>query len=145
MTYFADLTPYTYGHGSTDGDLNVGWLSSAHEFARGEPPLELVTSLLICAKRPVRECRGHHTCELCNDRRWVAMELDGREVKLGNGQIRVHASDGHWYAAPTLVAHYVAAHDYLPPAPFVDAVIRHAAALSTLRRPRVLTKRTRWR
>jgi hypothetical protein len=29
---------------------------------------------------------------------------------------------GIWYAAPTLLHHYVSAHEYRPPADFVDAV-----------------------
>jgi len=60
------------------------------------------------------------------------MQFDGREVALGNGEVRVRAPDGRWYAAPTLVAHYVAVHGYLPPAPFVGAVLRRAAEFYVL-------------
>jgi hypothetical protein len=147
LTYFADLTPFVYGRGSDIDELNVGWLSDKHEFTRGVAPAGFVEALLICAKRPIREARGHHTCDMCNEQRWIAMQLDGREIKLGTGQIRVQAIDGCWYTAPTLVAHYVDAHEYLPPAPFIDAVLRHVEVLRERRaqRPRVLTKRIRWR
>jgi hypothetical protein len=60
------------------------------------------------------------------------MDLDGRSIRLGNGEVRVRAPDGQWYAAPTLVAHYVAGHGYLPPRPFVDAVLRRAAEFYAL-------------
>jgi hypothetical protein len=60
------------------------------------------------------------------------MQLDGREIALGNGEVRVRALDDRWYTAPTLVAHYVAAHSYMPPAPFVEAVLRRAAELYVL-------------
>jgi len=32
-----------------------------------------------------------------------------------------------WYAAPTLVHHYVSVHEYSPPADFVDAVLSPVA------------------
>lgn len=60
------------------------------------------------------------------------LDLDGREVKLRNGEIRVHGSDGRWYTAPTLIAHYVAAHDYLPPGAFIDGVVARANTLYVL-------------
>jgi hypothetical protein len=46
-------------------DVNVGWLSDAHEHTRGRAGAELVGALLKCATRPVRLHRGFHTCELC--------------------------------------------------------------------------------
>jgi hypothetical protein len=45
---------------------------------------------------------------------------------MGNGEIRVAGSRGRIYVAPVLVAHYVQAHHYLPPAVFVDAVVAAA-------------------
>lgn len=38
-------------------------------------------------------------------------------------EIRVLAKTGQWYAAPTLVHHYVTWHNYLPPQEFIDAVL----------------------
>jgi hypothetical protein len=37
--------------------------------------------------------------------------------------------DGVAYAAPELIAHYVEAHDYQPPADFVDVVLSSDAAV----------------
>jgi len=142
MAYFPDLTRYAYGRGDEieggDRDLNVGWLARGHDFTRGDAPAGLVDALLACATRPARLYRGMHTCDLCpapgpGQPRITTMELDGRQVRLGNGEVRVQASDGLWYTAPTLVAHYVAAHAYLPPVPFVDAVLLHAGGIYVLR------------
>jgi len=139
VTYFTDLTPYTYclapGIEDSDHALNIGWLGRGHDFPRGEADRGLVHALLMCATRPVREKRGFHDCDLCSQTGWsgpTSMALEGRALKLGNGEIRVRAHDGRWYAAPTLIAHYVAAHNYLPPAPFVDAVLRKAASFYLL-------------
>jgi hypothetical protein len=134
VTYFADLTPYGFGRtNDAADDLNVGWLDRDHEFSRRVTPNELVESLLICATRRVRLYRGTHCCDLCNEEQRWTMDFDGREIALGNGEIRVHADDGRWYTAPTLVAHYVAGHEYLPPRPFVDAVLRTAATTYVVR------------
>lgn len=41
-------------------------------------------------------------------------------------------SDGQTYTAPTLVAHYVAAHGYAPPEPFVDGALHRAKRIRIL-------------
>lgn len=135
MAFFPDLSPYSYGHYDGENDLNVGWLEAGHDFQRGAVPDGLVEALLVCCTRPVRLYRGMHVCAMC-DRGTFTMRLDGprgREVSLGNGEIRIRDSDGRWYAAPTLVAHYVAHHEYLPPQGFVDAVLERARTLFVVR------------
>ena len=57
-------------------------------------------------------------------RQTIRMRSGLRPVWLGNGEIRVTGEDGTVYAAPTMIAHYVAEHHYLPPQEFVDAVLR---------------------
>lgn len=138
MAYFPDMTSYSYGssdaiEGGRD-DLNVGWLSRDHEFTRGSVPPGLVESLLICVTRRVRLYRGFHSCEFC-DVGVATMNIDGREMLLGNGEIRVRGADHRWYTAPTLVAHYVDCHQYQPPSGFVDGVIARARTLYVLRGP----------
>ncbi|MEO8845611.1 MAG: hypothetical protein ABI591_04240 [Kofleriaceae bacterium] len=126
MTYFADLTPYVYGpDDGWTGDLNIGWIAKTIPYAHGSPPEGLVTALITCAARPVRLYRGVHECELCGERD-LHFDLEGREVHVGNGELRVHDANGQAYTAPTLVVHYVEAHGYLPPAPFIEGVMRWA-------------------
>ena len=123
MTYFADLTPYAYGpdEGWT-GDLNIGWLEAGKPYSHGTPPDGFLEALITCAARPVRLYRGIHTCELCGASD-VHFDLEGREVYVGNGELRVHDRAGQAYTAPTLVVHYVETHGYLPPPAFIAAVL----------------------
>jgi hypothetical protein len=53
MAYFADLTPYAYGHRMQPGVLHVGWLDAAHDFPRGKVSKVLVEKLKIMASNPV--------------------------------------------------------------------------------------------
>jgi hypothetical protein len=125
MTYFADLTPYTYlaDEDRTAGAvLNVGWLDDGHPFPTGQCPDGVVAVLNRLVRAPVQLTRGYHYCELCQQALGPQADraaLDG--VVRGNGEIRVRGR-GVGYAAPVLLVHYVMAHDYLPPAEFLRAV-----------------------
>jgi hypothetical protein len=66
-----------------------------------------------------RQTRGFHLCPWCSMRLLRAVPACPR----GSAEIRV-VGDGVAYAAPELVAHYVEAHGYLPPDPFVRAVLQ---------------------
>ena len=138
MTYFADLTPYTYweppgGDGQLGPDepwpdlpmRNVGWLDAAHPFPTGAPPDELIPALVKLAKARVRQTRGYHYCEIC------VRDLgeDAREAVRQGVIARESAEFQVWgdtvvYAAPQLLIHYVDAHDYLPPPEFCAAAMR---------------------
>jgi len=122
MSYFEDLTPHTYT--PTDGEtvLNVGWLDSAHPFPRGQTSPEFRDALRRLCERPVHLHRGLHYCQFCPGP-WPS----DRPERMGNGQIRIKRSDGVWYAAPTMVHHYVSEHGYLPPAEFMETVLHPAA------------------
>ncbi|MGW3211106.1 DUF7919 family protein [Streptomyces parvus] len=65
----------------------------------------------------MQQARGHHLCP------WCASRLFPRspEGPQGSAEVRV-MGNGVAYAAPGLVAHYVEAHDYLPPIEFMEAV-----------------------
>lgn len=45
---------------------------------------------------------------------------------LGSAEIRVKAKDGRIYAAPNLIYHYVAEHDYDPPKEFIEALLQRS-------------------
>lgn len=121
MAFFADLTPYAYLRGSfTEGRdaLNVGWLEVNELFPTGPVPGTVVTRLQELIQHPVNECRGFHICPWC----WRSDHLTPRDT-WGNGEIRVTGADGAVYAAPVLIAHYIEAHQYQPPAAFIEAVL----------------------
>lgn len=139
MTYFPDLSSYQYvpTQDGDESDLNVGWLSVDHPYPTQSPDVRFVDALLRCCMRPVRLCMGVHFCDLACEqsgaRRMLVQDHDGRQVHLGNGEVRLAGSDGRHYTAPTLVAHYVALHGYAPPEPFVEGVMRRAREIYVLR------------
>ena len=54
---------------------------------------------------------GIHRCDFCNH----PSAVSSKEIRI-RGTMRT-------YAAPELIDHYVAAHSYLPPSEFIDAVL----------------------
>jgi hypothetical protein len=120
MTYFADLTPYTYGSSLEPDTLNIGWLSKRSSFATGETPEDFRAKLSAFCEDDdyiVNEMRGFHGCEFCDE----AVEVTAASCRMGNGEIRVIGQQTT-YAAPRLVSHYVIQHAYKPPSAFVEAV-----------------------
>jgi|WetSurMetagenome_2_1015567.scaffolds.fasta_scaffold177057_2 hypothetical protein len=137
--YFSDLTPYRLVRPYDDNTLTIGWLQSDHEFAKGECSKEFLAQLFELCQRPCALTRGHHTCDLCppvetreyhlKDGRRIrtdqlVIQQDGIDLFLGNGEIHVPGVSGRSYRAPTLIYHYVLAHNYQPPLEFVEAVLR---------------------
>jgi hypothetical protein len=127
MAYFQDLTPYEYFQGEK-GVLNVGWLSVDYPFLRGEVQPKFVDALAILAHNPDNLCRGSHTCDICCPST-QSYDLAGRKIGLGNGEVRVIGQDRVIYSAPTLIVHYVAVHNYLPPTDFIEAVMKRASSV----------------
>jgi hypothetical protein len=73
--------------------------------------------------------RGMHFCDLCPRLGRAILRLfrfPSTPVPCGHAEIRVVGGDGTIYAAPTLVHHYVRGHNYQPPQPFVEALLRRA-------------------
>lgn len=135
MTYYPDLTPYTYDTErstpeTADGDrdfrglpqVNVGWLARGKPYPKGEAPPGLVEALQRMTRtHRTQQTRGYHLCP------WCAAKLLGSfgprdNCPRGSAEIRVLGDDVA-YAAPELIAHYVEAHTYAPPAGFVRAVL----------------------
>jgi hypothetical protein len=123
MSYFADLTPYTYTPAGNLKVLNVGWLDSAHLFLQGDTSSEFREMLGSLCGRPIHLHRGFHDCDFCRTADVRQQENWKKWANIGNGQIRVLGLDEIWYAAPTMIHHYVIEHRYLPPAMFIEAVL----------------------
>ena len=125
MTTYADLSPYEYWQIVTGWEepsvmtLNVGWLSGV------DPPQEgilldgVLEELVEVCVNPLFLTRGSHLCGFC------ARQSDGETdtIVRGNGEIRIVGTDGVRYAAPTLIAHYVESHNYIPPSEFQIALL----------------------
>ena len=128
-------------------ELNVGWLDDTHPFNIGDVSEEFVDALFDLCLNPSNQMRGFHVCPFCSTPpsspmrikrggqemvidvpQHMFMERGGRKAWLGSAEIRVSGKDGIIYAAPTMVYHYVAAHNYLPPDEFIQAVLSSTAA-----------------
>jgi hypothetical protein len=111
MTFFQDLTPHTYTRRAEEpGVYNVGWLGEGRSFPTGPTSEEFRAALKELCDHPIHLHRGVHVCEFCRG-------------ACGSGQIRVCSQTGVWYVAPTMIHHYVVAHEYRPPEDFIAAVM----------------------
>ena len=119
MTYFKDLTDYTYLHSNRLQTVNIGWLSKEHPFETVTPSDAFVH--IISSLERTDRCRGYHKCEFCDD-------LPAR----GNGTVFVPSKSGRTYAAPDLITHYINVHHYAPPLTFVYAVMDYFVHLSSI-------------
>lgn len=136
MTYFEDLSPYAYlpdsAPSTTTTVLNVGWLDGEHSFAVGEPPEEFADKLgVLCAEHATEQTRGFHWCDLClgsGEEPQETHPVKGTALTLGSAEVRVLTPEGQCLAAPDLVYHYVVKHSYLPPEPFIEAVLAERIA-----------------
>lgn len=126
MTYYADLTPYSYFHLELEQEntFNVGWLSGIHEFPTGTVEEIFTERLWQFCGFPVQQTRGFHNCGFCGYLfRQLRVTHEGLELELGSAEIRVFGEDGKIYAAPDLIYHYVISHEYRPPDEFIAAVL----------------------
>lgn len=124
MPHYPDLSPYGYLYSGGLGVLSVGWLARRKPYPRGVTPPGFAERLFQLCRAPVHVTAGYHACELCPT--WSApldAVRDGVRARLGNGEVHVLGAEGRWYAAPTLVYHYVVDHAYCPPEAFVLAVL----------------------
>ncbi len=123
MSYYPDLSPYVYTSTKVQM-LNVGWLAAGHPFPTGATDPAVRDHLVRLASSPVNVMRGLHYCDFCD----VESPLPAETLRdpvgvayLGTGEVHVE-SGGLIFVAPTLVIHYIDAHDYRPPAAFCEAV-----------------------
>ena len=125
MTYFIDLTTYTYGatEGSEASTLNVGWLSGSASFLTASPDPQFVSRLWRFCKVSIGQTRGLHECEICRSREANTAKRDDEQLLLGSAEIRVLSEQGQIFAAPNLIYHYVVDHNYAPPQEFVRAIL----------------------
>ncbi|WP_051796964.1 DUF7919 family protein [Catenuloplanes japonicus] len=137
MTYFADLSPYTYypreiietdrefiDYRPKSARLNVGWLDAPAAFDIGPTPSWLPDALLdVIAGPAINGMRGFHECTYCpRAAGMITVDHASGPLTLGHGEIRVPAEAGTMFAAPSLIWHYVTAHGYRPPGEFIRAI-----------------------
>lgn len=127
--------------------LAVGWLHRGQPFDTGPTPPQLLDHLLTFCLDQHTVCAPPHSrpCPLCGERPDpLYIEGEGPNtgtVHFGIAQIRVIGEDDI-YAAPTLIHHYIAAHQYRPPDVFIRAILHgpqpaspeHRTLIRTLQR-----------
>jgi hypothetical protein len=96
----------------------VGWLDARHAFPTGRLDAAVVDRIgafanswrlsVVALEWPC--AAGSHTCELCG-----SFESSGN-LGVPAGEIL--------FVCPEMIAHYVGAHDYVPPKEFVEAINR---------------------
>jgi hypothetical protein len=125
--YYPDLTPYEFlVDYRAPNTFTIGWLDTQHPFPTQKASEELLDALFERCLHPEVRTMGFHICEFCDEQtRRLGLEVrrNGREARLGSAEIAVQSKDGKIYAAPNLIYHYVASHDYDPPREFVDALL----------------------
>ncbi len=128
MSYFRDLTPYTYFPLQTaelpdDAKaLNIGWLWPDKPVPQGDVPLAFIRGLSVLFTKQVMQTRGWQSCPFCDS-------------ASGSAEVRAIGADGTVYCAPALVLHYVTVHCYEPPQEFIDAVA-HTMKMAGIRFPK---------
>jgi len=131
MSYFEDLTTYSYIPEDEGTLLNVGWLDADHEYPKGTMSEEFIEKLAwLCVNASVKGTPGIHSCTLCPSMRFGfhMINLEGSQWVLGSAEIRVRGQDAT-YASPDLILHYTMEHKYRPPADFVAGVLMLEAGL----------------
>jgi hypothetical protein len=124
MTFFADLTEYTYLRDAMrPGTKNIGWLKEAADFKLANHPSSLVERVWNTCGISVAQTRGFFVCPLCKKFSVSFAVRGSQSLFLGTSEIRVFSRRGDIYAAPTLIYHYMETHNYCPPDEFLTALI----------------------
>jgi hypothetical protein len=102
----------------------AGWLSSESDFRTGrvsEAFFRLLCSHLKSAWRPPFACAGQHDCDLCQFGRSTTLFADFEFTSASGSELFIPTGDSI-FVAPVTIAHYIAAHRYLPQDDFITAV-----------------------
>ena len=124
--YLADLTPCgLWEIENTDAVRAVGWLEPGHDYSRGGVPEDVVRSLvhlLVNPWQPVVSA-GVHRCSFCRFTGGPGtISFESTTITVGASNVFV-PGEGVVYAAPSLIVHYMDAHEYAPPPQFQRAVL----------------------
>jgi hypothetical protein len=118
--HIPDGSPITPG----SRHLAVGWLDHGQPITRGDVPDGFPEALWQLCISPILLTRGFHECTFCPKAGRIRLYTrNERSAYLGQGEIWVRGV-GKTYRAPNLIYHYVADHQYQPPAEFIHAVMR---------------------
>ncbi|CAM3806343.1 hypothetical protein VA7868_03821 [Vibrio aerogenes CECT 7868] len=128
--FYEDLSNYCYYLKTPVSTVrNVGWLEKDQPYKTGKVLdgfLSKLSNIILgndSVDAQVNRIRSMHPCSLY-DCGMLEIEVNGKKSSLGTAEIWVPSKDGSvFFAAPTMVYHYVEKHSYLPPEKFVSAVM----------------------
>jgi hypothetical protein len=126
MAVYADFSRYCYFERYyREKTENIGWIDITKPYRKAPPAKEFLDRLFEYAKISISLARGAHFCEICGPGvQFLGFGNDTEKLFLGMGEIRAFAANGVIFAAPNLIYHYVAQHQYAPPDEFVKAVLK---------------------
>jgi hypothetical protein len=126
MTYFADLTPCDYFTPDHEGKLlAVGWLDRKKRHTRGDVSKGFILQLhrLLVSPWDQSAFLGYFDCPFCRVSSGPRqLTIDNTTVELGNTNLFI-PGDSVVFVAPSLILHYIDAHEYAPPQSFCEAVL----------------------
>lgn len=125
MAYYPDLTPCDYFGRWQEILLAVGWHEPSYPFATGSVSKRFFEALVRLLSNPWQPVAlaGFHRCSYCRFTGGSAeLRFDELAIRVGANNLFIPADKGV-YVAPSLIAHYIDAHDYCPPLVFQEAVL----------------------
>lgn len=134
MAYFADLKPCLYFCSSFRSYIScrfeksllaVGWLDSRHKHAHGSVSESFVARLAALLVIPWEPCHfmGWHDCELCRSS-FGPLQISVKNMRVNIGITNLFVpGDDKVFVAPSMILHYIDAHEYYPPEVFQNAVM----------------------
>jgi hypothetical protein len=119
VAYYADLSPCDYFGRWEEVLIAVGWLEQGHSFATGKVSKEFFAQLVDLLRDPWQPAvaAGFHRCDFCQN------TGERNTIAAGTANLFIPARAGI-YVAPSLITHYVDAHECYPPADFQQAVLK---------------------
>ncbi len=123
--HIEDFAPCTPWDDNTGTIRAVGWLEREHDYSRGDVPREVMRALVPLLVDPWQPavCAGVHRCSFCRFTGGPGtLRFESTTVAIGSSTLFV-PGDGLVYAAPSLLVHYIDAHEYAPPTEFQQAVL----------------------
>ncbi len=123
--FFNDLDPCDYFGQGADVLRAVGWLEAGRPYARGPVAdgfFEALVRLLVNPWEPAVVAGPMH-CGFCRFSSGPSqLSYRAFTIQMGTKNLFVPSS-GFAFVAPSLIAHYVDAHEYCPPIEFQEAVL----------------------
>jgi hypothetical protein len=126
MAFFEDLSSCSYFGKWEESLVAVGWLESEDKLTKGPVGEGFFAALVRLCVEPWQPLAvaGRQPCSFCRFTKGPGqLSYRGMTVVLGAANVFVPGAE-RVFVAPTMIVHYIDAHEYAPPLEFQDAVMR---------------------